>query len=622
MKLVTKEKKSDSLPKNLGKQSLNQWLVSNHLNPLVRIILILTIGFLVLESYFIFEQVKEENQMVANIATFCEKGILHQEFDFIMDIFQSSYLRGDIVQAAICKDGKIIGAYPSVFHGDCQFERRWLTRTIEKRPYYLSDYLFIFEIPLVRKFERLVYLSVFFLMGIFLSYWTKLLYRKLKQNLIAPLENLLKFPDKQNQVSHISEIILLQSGFNEYMNMRKSREELKLREEKTKAISQTLSMVAHDIKKPFGMLETVINLIARSKENERKIRFVQSIETDVKQSCLEARSILDHISAYGKSYQRENMDISLNQLILDSCVGVFGSLNSYDWFTAKFKLAHQHCIVGNEIGLKRAFSNIIKNAIEFMKTGDLINFTSSESNGVIRITITNTGSFIPQHLLGKIFEPYVTENKTHGTGLGLAICANIIEQCQGNIWCTTDESVPSASFCMDFKATTVSEPVTPQNVIDFPKLLGPKVEAKDLTERLDKNLFEKQKIIDFLTVQRIRILIVDDEPLCVEVIKRYLRDISPRIEVLVFNKSSEVAVNHDYKIDLAIVDFNLGKEEANGLELIKMLKKNNRDTKYCICSDWIYDVSHYQSVGINYCLAKPISDAHLIKILNKIVSDH
>ena len=611
--------KTDAAYQHEG-QSLNQWLVSNHSKPLARIALALIVCFLFIEAYFISVQVNEENRMLDNIATFCEKGILHQEYDFILDIFHSSYLRGDIIQAAICQDGKILSSYPTVYHTDCHFEAGILTRIIEKKPYYLKDYLFVFEIPLIRQYDGFIYLSIFCLMSILLSYWTKLLYRKLKENLIAPIEELLKYPEKENQASLINEINLLQTSFHEYVAMQKSREELKLQEEKTKAISQTLSMVAHDIKKPFGMLEAVINLIAKTKENERKVKFINSIETHVKQSCAEARGILDDISSYGKSQKRENKPISLNQTLHDSCVSVFGSLNAYDWFSTEFDLQHQHCIMGNDIGIKRAISNIIKNAIEFMKPGDSIQFKSQKIDDCVRFSITNTGSFIPKHLLAKIFEPYVTENKSHGTGLGLAICANIIEQCQGKIWCQTDEQVPSATFGMDFKVTALLDGVSPDEVKDFARKLEVSTGEANLSARLDKNIFEKQKIIDFLTVHGLRVLLVDDEPVCIDLIKKYLADISPKIEVIAFDKPSDVDCEKNLKIDLAIVDFNLGKKEVNGLELIKKLKIKNQKTRFCIYSDWIYDVSNYQSFGINYCLAKPISEAHVIKIINHVIS--
>ncbi|MFK7827993.1 MAG: ATP-binding protein [Oligoflexales bacterium] len=579
------------------------------------------LGFFLFEVYFISEQVNEQNHMLANIATFCEKGILHQEYDLILDIFQSSYLRGDFLQAAICHDGKIMSSYPTVYHSDCRFEGGALTRIVEKRPYYLKNYLFLFEIPLLRQYDGLFYLLIFCIMSLLLSYWTKLLYKKLKKNLIAPIEELLKYPEKENQFSPIDEINQLQFNFNEYVAMQKSREDLKVQAEKTKAISQTLSMVAHDIKKPFGMLEAVINLISKAKEKERKIRFIQSIERDVKQSCLEARGILDDISTYGKSQQRENKAVSLNQIILDSCVGVFGSLSSYDWFNSEFDLAHTHCVLGNELGLKRAISNIVKNAIEFMKTGDLICIKTYEINDTIRLSITNTGSFIPQHLLAKIFEPYVTENKSHGTGLGLAICATILDQCQGKIWCETEEKVPSATFGIDLKKMDLLDPVKKQDVLDFRRNIYTKTETAELTVRLDKNIFEKQMIIDFMTIHGLRILVVDDEPVCIDLIRKYLYDISPKIEVMAFNKPSEIDTDSDFKIDLAIVDFNLGKQEINGLELIKKLKNNNHKTKFCIYSDWIYDVSHYQNFGINYCLAKPISEEHLMKIISHIISE-
>ncbi len=56
--------------------------------------------------------------------------------------------------------------------------------------------------------------------------------------------------------------------------------------------------------------------------------------------------------------------------------------------------------------------------------------------------MSDTGHGIRSELLPKIFEPFVTDGKTHGTGLGLAIAKTVVDAHGGTI---TVESSPAGT---------------------------------------------------------------------------------------------------------------------------------------------------------------------------------
>ena len=49
------------------------------------------------------------------------------------------------------------------------------------------------------------------------------------------------------------------------------------------------------------------------------------------------------------------------------------------------------------------------------------------------LTVTDTGTGIPEQLRPRIFEPFVTSGKEHGTGLGLVIAREIVRGHGGDI---------------------------------------------------------------------------------------------------------------------------------------------------------------------------------------------
>jgi CheY-like chemotaxis protein len=64
----------------------------------------------------------------------------------------------------------------------------------------------------------------------------------------------------------------------------------------------------------------------------------------------------------------------------------------------------------------------------------------------VKVSITDAGPGIPQHLLGRIFDPFFS-TKPRGSGLGMAICHSILRQHEGFI---TVESPPGRGATFHF----------------------------------------------------------------------------------------------------------------------------------------------------------------------------
>jgi signal transduction histidine kinase len=95
--------------------------------------------------------------------------------------------------------------------------------------------------------------------------------------------------------------------------------------------------------------------------------------------------------------------------------------------------------------LKRAFSELIENAISFMSEGGVLTVKSSPSNSsdvqtyslsrsrkYIKVEFGDTGPGVPEASKLKIFTPFYT-SRAKGMGLGLSIVKGIIEAHHGNI---------------------------------------------------------------------------------------------------------------------------------------------------------------------------------------------
>lgn len=77
--------------------------------------------------------------------------------------------------------------------------------------------------------------------------------------------------------------------------------------------------------------------------------------------------------------------------------------------------------------------NLLKNAYEATPTG-MVRVRTEERNGIIAISIADTGSGIPRDVQSRLFEAFfTTKKKGEGTGLGLAISKNFVVSHGGDI---------------------------------------------------------------------------------------------------------------------------------------------------------------------------------------------
>lgn len=97
-------------------------------------------------------------------------------------------------------------------------------------------------------------------------------------------------------------------------------------------------------------------------------------------------------------------------------------------------------LVADKLRLNQALLNLINNAINIIKEGEIIvSLERQDNNNTLLIRIIDNGPGIPSNIKDKLFMKFVTGSKS-GTGLGLYICKNIIEKHGGKIWADNNKN--------------------------------------------------------------------------------------------------------------------------------------------------------------------------------------
>ena len=99
-------------------------------------------------------------------------------------------------------------------------------------------------------------------------------------------------------------------------------------------------------------------------------------------------------------------------------------------------------VLGNEDRIMQVLIILIDNALKFTPSGGSVTLRTRIADGMLWISVRDTGAGIAKEDLPYIFERFYKADKsrmeTRGTGLGLAIARLVVELMGGTIWCESE----------------------------------------------------------------------------------------------------------------------------------------------------------------------------------------
>jgi len=119
-------------------------------------------------------------------------------------------------------------------------------------------------------------------------------------------------------------------------------------------------------------------------------------------------------------------------------------------------------ILGQRHRLEHALVNLLANAIKFNRPGGKVRLDASESDGRVRIVVSDTGIGIPSEELSRIFERFYCVDKarsreTGGTGLGLSIVKHICDKIAGTV-AVESQLGKGSTFTLTFATADTARP--------------------------------------------------------------------------------------------------------------------------------------------------------------------
>jgi CheY-like chemotaxis protein len=208
----------------------------------------------------------------------------------------------------------------------------------------------------------------------------------------------------------------------------------------------------------------------------------------------------------------------------------------------------------------------------------------------VRFSVADNGCGVDPGSLKKIFDPYFTTKEPgRGTGLGLSVVLGIVRQCRGDVTVHT-ELGKGSTF-------EVYLPVIPDEAEEEPS--------------------EKKEPLPFGNEH---VLVVDDEPVIVQMLQQALERLGYRVTGFTVSMEALSAFQQNPAgFDLVLADMAMPK--MNGEHLVREMTAVRPDIPVIICTGFSERLNRdtAASLGIRGLLLKPVILSDLARVVRRVL---
>jgi signal transduction histidine kinase len=269
-------------------------------------------------------------------------------------------------------------------------------------------------------------------LGVLLLYAAILLARSFSKQLATPIDELVGWMGRIRRRDPLPpeevrrgapEFAVLQTALRETAASLELARSSELESERLRAFREVARRVAHEMKNPLTPVRFAIGQLGRSNLPDQQ----EALEV-LRAETARLEQLARDFANLGRLPEGPAAEVDLGELLGEL---LHTSVPPEMRHSLQVKDGTPH-IVGHYDPLRRAFGNLIRNAVEASGgKGTIEVFISPDGEGV-RVAIADHGPGVSLSLRTRIFEPYVTD-KVEGTGLGLAIVKQAVELHHGTV---------------------------------------------------------------------------------------------------------------------------------------------------------------------------------------------
>lgn len=214
----------------------------------------------------------------------------------------------------------------------------------------------------------------------------------------------------------------------------------------SKAKSEFLSNMSHDIRTPMNAIVGITNLMEHEGNTSDRLRgYIQKIKFSSRHLPSLINDILDMSKIESNEVELNEERVSLAEQVgqVDSIIRSQMNKHGQVLNIRVYEIAHEY-LIGDGVRLRQIFLNLLSNAVKYTPEDGSITFDGAvlacevPDCAKFCFSVTDTGYGMEPDFVTHIFEPFTraessVTNKVQGTGLGMAITKNIVDLMGGTI---------------------------------------------------------------------------------------------------------------------------------------------------------------------------------------------
>ncbi|MCQ2526450.1 MAG: ATP-binding protein [Lachnospiraceae bacterium] len=396
--------------------------------------------------------------------------------------------------------------------------------------------------------------------------------------------------------------------------LQKSQEALKealvKAEAADRAKSDFLANMSHEIRTPINAVLGLNELIARE-STESNIQMYSSNVADAGNALLSlVNDVLDFSKIEAGRMELAPADYELN-ILLRECKNMLTTkiVTKGLAFNIKNNPDIPNCLYGDEVRIRQILVNLMNNAVKYTDCGSItldVDYEQLDDDRVLlKFSVTDTGIGIREEDLPALFESFKRidlehNRKLEGSGLGLNIAKSFIELMGGTIDVSSVYGQGSTF------------------TVHIPQLV--KGDNKIGVFNMDNADSKKKKYVASFHAPNAKLLIVDDVPINIKVIKGLIRQTQVNIDAAESGPEclEKMATT---KYDLVLLDHMM--PNMDGVEVMKRLTEDkthaNQDTPIIMltANAILGAKEEYLELGFAGYLSKPVHPDELEAMIVK-----
>jgi two-component system sensor kinase FixL len=226
------------------------------------------------------------------------------------------------------------------------------------------------------------------------------------------------------------------------------------------AMGEMASALAHELNQPLSAIANYMKGSRRMLESSTDDRsaLLRDAMDKAAEQALRAGQIIRRLREFVARGEGERRVESVKKLVEEaSALALVGAKDQGVRVRFQFDPTID-LILADKVQIQQVLLNLLRNAVEAMESSprrELAISTAPDQDGMLAISVADTGAGISPEIMSHLFQPFVT-NKRQGMGVGLSISRTIVEAHGGQIGASPNPA-GGTTFRFTLRAVTQEE---------------------------------------------------------------------------------------------------------------------------------------------------------------------